>query len=131
MGVSRRSLAGWLVAAAAAACAPVRLSAQTAPGSERVTVDIELESCGKVLRRIARLFTAGFTRAEADQLARAIDAQATDVTGQWTYQVTSGEGTATLTVHALVDELSMVDLDFVTTPSLARRIRKALGDLEH
>ncbi|MGD9596967.1 MAG: hypothetical protein AB7G76_10355 [Steroidobacteraceae bacterium] len=130
MGVSRRLVSRWLVAAAAATCVPARLPAQSAPGSERVTVDIELESCGKVLRRVARLFSAGFTRKEADRLARTIDAQATDVTGQWTYQVTSDDGAATLTVRALVDELSMVDLDFVTTPALAGRIRKALGDVE-
>lgn len=110
--------------------APRLLRAQPAAGSDRVAVDVELEACGKALRRVARLFSAGFTRADADRLERDIDALPTDKAAQWTYQVTHDGQTATLTVHAVVDELSMVDLDFVTTPAIAARIRKALGDLE-
>ncbi len=111
--------------------APSPLRAEGPAGFERVTIDIELEACGKTLRRVARLFTAGFTRSDADRLAREIDALPTDKSAQWTYQVTYGGDTTALTVHALVDELSMVDLDFVTTPAIAARLRKALGDVEH
>lgn len=128
---ARRRLWPMLACAAVAlAFAPARLPAQAPAGAERVTVDIELEDCAKTLRRVARLFSAGFTRGEADRLAREIDALPTDKAGQWSYQVTYDGGTASLTVHALVDELSMVDLDFVTTPAVAGRIRKALGDIE-
>lgn len=112
------------------ACAPSALPAQGSAPTERVTADLELEDCAKALRRVARLFSAGFTRGEADRLAREIDALPTDQAGQWSYQVTWEGGTATLTVHALVDELSMVDLDFETSPLLAGRIRKALGDFD-
>ncbi len=79
---------------------------------------------------MARLFSAGLTRAEADRLAAEIDALPTDKAGQWTFQVSFEGGAASLTVHALVDELSMVDLDFVATPAIAGRIRKALADIE-
>lgn len=131
---SRRTLLSLLsllaCASAALASAPSRLSAQAPAASERVTVDIELEDCAKTLRRVARLFSAGFTRAEADRLARDIDALPTDKAGQWSYQVTYEGAAANLTVHALVDELSMVDLDFVTNSAVAGRIRKALGDIE-
>ena len=128
---SRRWLLPLLTCAfVALTLAPSRLSAQSPAGAERVTVDIELEDCAKTLRRVARLFSAGFTRAEADRLAREIDALATDKAGQWSYQVTYEGAAASLTVHALVDELSMVDLDFVTTPMVAGRIRKALADIE-
>ena len=121
-----------LVACAIAALAslPARLVAQVPAASERVTVDIELEDCARVLRRVARLFSAGLTRAEADRLAAEIDALPTDKAGQWTFQVSFEGGAASLTVHALVDELSMVDLDFVATPAIAGRIRKALADIE-
>lgn len=126
-------LLGLLVGALIIAIAvPPRARAQAAPAgaTERVTVDIELEDCAKTLRRVARLFSAGFGRSEADRLAREIEALPTDKAGQWTYQVEQAGAPATLTVRALVDELSMVDLDFVTTPAIAARIRKALGDIE-
>lgn len=128
---SRRfALLALAVPAALLLAAPSRLCAQVPAGAERVTVDVELEDCQKTLRRVARLFSAGFARGDADNLAREIDALPTDKARQWSYQVTYDGGTATLTVHALVDELSMVDLDFVTTPAIAGRIRKALGDIE-
>mgnify|MGYP003434697326 FL=1 len=80
---SRRWLLPLLTCAfVALTLAPSRLSAQSSAGAERVTVDIELEDCAKTLRRVARLFSAGFTRAEAGRLAREIDALATDKAGQ-------------------------------------------------
>jgi hypothetical protein len=127
----RRALLPLLVLAAVAfSMAPAQAPAQSAAATERVTVDVELEACAKTLRRVARLFSAGFTRSEADRLARDIDALPTDKAGQWTFQVAYDGGTTNLTVFALVDELSMVDLDFVTAPALAGRIRKALADIE-
>ncbi len=127
----RRALLPLLALAVVAyATAPVPARAQAPAAAERVTVDIELEACAKTLRRVARLFSAGFTRAEAERLAREIDALPTEKSGQWSFQVAYDGGAATLTVHALVDELSMVDLDFVTTPALAGRIRKALADID-
>lgn len=129
--MTRRMLLSLLTCAIVAlAMAPSRLSAQAPAGADRVTVDIELEACAKTLRRVARLFAAGFTRAEADRLARDIDGLPTDKAGQWSFQVMYEGAAVNLTVHALVDELSMVDLDFVTTPAVAGRIRKALADIE-
>ncbi|MGE0581477.1 MAG: hypothetical protein AB7P31_05020 [Steroidobacteraceae bacterium] len=127
----RRALLPLLACAfAALALAPSRATAQSSAAGERVTVDIELEHCAKTLRRVARLFSSGFTRGEADRLAREIEALPTDRAGQWTFQVSFEGGAASLTVHALVDELSMVDLDFVATPAIAGRIRKALADID-
>lgn len=123
-------VAAGMLAVLVAVGTPGPLRAQAVAGTDRVAADVELESCGKALRRVARLFPAGFTRADADRLAREIDALPTDEARQWTFQVTHEGSAATLTVRAVVDELSMVDLDFVTTPAIAARIRKALGDLE-
>jgi hypothetical protein len=111
-----------------AASATVR--AQAPADSARATFDLELESCSKALRRVARLFSSGFGRDEADRLAREIDALPSEQRGQWTFTVGFEGGTATLAVQALVDDLSMVDLDFITTPEIATRIRKAIGNLE-
>ncbi|HNR92208.1 MAG TPA: hypothetical protein PKO41_07270 [Dokdonella sp.] len=111
-----------------AASATVR--AQAPADSARATFDLELESCGKALRRVARLFSSGFGRDEADRLAREIDALPSEQRGQWTFTVGFEGGTATLAVQALVDDLSMVDLDFTTSPEIATRIRKAIGNLE-
>lgn len=133
MSHRRIALLGLLVGVLIIAIAlPPRARAQAAPAeaTERVTVDIELEDCAKTLRRVARLFGSGFGRADAERLAREIEALPTDKAGQWTYQVEQAGAPATLVVRALVDELSMVDLDFLTTPAIAARIRKALGEIE-
>ena len=126
---TRRTALLTLSCAALAAVVPA-VRAQSGAGSERATFDLELADCGKALRRVARLFASGFGRDEADKLAREIDALPSEQRGQWTYTVGFEGGTATLVVHALVDELSMVDLDFITTPEIATRIRKAIGNLE-
>jgi len=126
---TRRAALLTLSCAALVPAAPAA-RAQSGDGAERATFDLELARCGKALRRVARLFSSGFGRDEADRLAREIDALPSEQRGQWTYTVGFEGGTATLAIHALVDELSMVDLDFVTTPAIATRIRKALGNLE-
>lgn len=119
-----------LVATLAIAATPLRAQSPPPGATERVSADIRLENCAKVLRRVARVFDGGFGRGEADQLAREIDALPTDKAEQWTYEVQYAGTAATLTVSAMIDELSMVDLDFVTTPAIAARVRKALGDIE-
>lgn len=126
---TRRAALLTLSCAALAAAAPAARG-ESGSDSARATFDLELADCGKALRRVARLFGSGFGRDEADKLAREIDALPSEQRGQWTYTVGFEGGTATLLVQALVDELSMVDLDFITTPEIATRIRKAIGNLE-
>lgn len=127
---TRRTALLALSSAALVGAVPATARAQSADASARATFDLELGDCGKALRRVARLFSSGFGRDEADQLARAIDALPSEQRGNWTYTVGFEGGTATLVVQALVDDLSMVDLDFITTPGIATQIRKAIGNLE-
>lgn len=128
---TRRAALLTLGSAALVGAASVAVRAQAPAGSARATFDLELESCGKALRRVARLFSSGFGREEADRLARQIEALPSEQRGHWTFTVGFEGGSATLAVQALVDDLSRVDLDFVTTPEIATRIRKAIGNLEH
>jgi len=127
---TRRAALLTLGSAVVVGAASATVRAQAPADSARATFDLELESCGKALRRVARLFSSGFGRDEADRLAREIDALPSEQRGQWTFTVGFEGGTATLAVQALVDDLSMVDLDFTTSPEIATRIRKAIGNLE-
>lgn len=93
-----------------------------------VRANIELEGCEALLKKIARLFKSGFDRSEAEALFRAIDALPTEQAGSWRYEVVHDGVASTLAVRATIDELSMVDLDFETTPTVAPLIRRIVFD---
>ena len=92
----------------------------------RVTTSFDLRHVGAVLRQVSKLFDSGFQRPQADQLARDIDALKADQPKVWDYQVTWQGGSRPLKIRALIDDLGNVDLDFSTTPDLARQIRRGV-----
>jgi hypothetical protein len=97
-----------------------------APAPVRITTSFDVKHADAVLKRVARLFSAGFTRAQADQLAQAIYAMKAELPMSWDFQVTYQGQPHPLQVRALLDDLGMVDLDFATSPQLAPAVRAAV-----
>lgn len=89
----------------------------------RVTTSFEAEHVGLVLRRVAKLFSAGFGRPEADRIAAAIDKMRSDEGEAWEFSAVFEHRTVALQIRAAMDDMAMVDLDFSTDPVAAKRIR--------
>jgi hypothetical protein len=97
------------------------------PALVRVTSSFEIKYASAVLRQVARLFGAGFVRADADALAHNIDALKADQPQEWQYTVTYQKVSGyPLRVRARLDDLGMLDLDFSTTAALAPAVRNAV-----
>jgi hypothetical protein len=110
----------------------IALSLATAPSPAwsaepvRVTTSFDAKYTPAVLRQVARLFEAGFGRAEAERVARDIDALRADQPRAWQFTVQYRGQQQPLQVHALLDDLGMIDLDFATSPELAPMVRAAV-----
>jgi hypothetical protein len=102
------------------------LALAQAPTPVRITTSFDVKHADAVLKRVARLFSAGFTRPQADQLAQAIYAMKAEQPMSWEFQVTYQGQAHLLQVRALLDDLGMVDLDFATSPQLAPAVRAAV-----
>jgi len=89
----------------------------------RVTTSFEAEHVALVLRRVAKLFSAGFGRPEADRIAAAIDKMRSDEGEAWEFSAVFEHRTVALQIRAAMDDMAMVDLDFSTDPVAAKRIR--------
>jgi len=105
--------------------APIPAFSGDAP-TTRVTSSFEVGKTRAVLKKVEKLFSAGFTHKEAEQLAKDIDAMKSDQPRSWTYSVTFRGMPRTLEVHALLDGLGMLDLDFVSEPDSSLAIRRAV-----
>jgi hypothetical protein len=131
-------LALWLLLPAAfgqSAAAPEQSeSAIVAPGAGiapgpalvRVTSSFEVTHAAAVLRQVAKLFSAGFVRKDAEQVARMIDALAAEQSRTWEFSGMRKGVTYPLRVRARIDEFGMLDLDFFTVPALAASVRGAV-----
>jgi hypothetical protein len=97
-----------------------------AADSVRITTSFEAKYTEAVLRQVARVVDSGFTRGDADRLAREIDGMKADQPMTWQLQVAYQGGTHPLQLRALLDDLGMVDLDFTTTAALAPALRAAV-----
>jgi hypothetical protein len=117
----------WL-SAAIIGLPPSLASAQelAAPASGRVTTSFELKAAEAVLKKVSRIFTGGFERAQAEQLARDIAAMKSETPMSWDFRVLYKGVEHPLRVKALIDDLGMVDLDFTTSPDLAPLVRAAV-----
>lgn len=114
-----------IVAPSAQARAPEGGAAAT-PTLVRVTSSFEVNHAGAVLRQVARLFSAGFVRKDAEQVARIIDALAAEQSRTWEFSGVHKGVTYPLRVRARIDEFGMLDLDFFTAPALASAVRAAV-----
>lgn len=97
-----------------------------AADSVRITTSFEAKYTEAVLRQVTRVVTEGFSRADASEVARAIDGMKADQPMTWQFQVGYQGATHPLQMRALLDDLGMVDLDFATTPALAPALRAAV-----
>lgn len=94
--------------------------------SARITSSLELKQVAGLLRQVARPFSGGFSRAEADSLAREIDGLRPDQPRSWSYRVTYMDAVYDLQVRALLDDLGMVDVDFIADQAIAPAVRAAV-----
>jgi hypothetical protein len=92
----------------------------------RVTTSFEAEHVALVLRRVAKLFSAGFGRPEADRVAADIDKLRPDEGHAWEFSAVFKHRVVALQIHAAMDDMAMVDLDFSTDPAAADRLRKEI-----
>jgi hypothetical protein len=97
-----------------------------AADSVRITTSFEAKYTEAVLRQVSRVVAEGFSRADASEVARAIDGMKADQPMTWQFQVSFQGATHPLQMRALLDDLGMVDLDFATTPALAPALRAAV-----
>ena len=104
------------------------LHAVADPASGRISESVELEKVEPLLKKVSRLFEKGFGRAEADAVARGIDALAADAQQSWQFAVTFEGRPMQLSIRARVDDLSMVDLDFNIDPSAAPRLTRVIDE---
>jgi hypothetical protein len=92
----------------------------------RITTSFDVKYAPAVLRLVARLPTGGFGRGELERITHEIDALRADQPKVWQLTVEYQGQAQPLEIHALLDDLGMIDLDFATTPALAPALRKAV-----
>jgi hypothetical protein len=114
-----------LLSAAIVPVFPIIAAAQGA-ASTRVTTSFDVKHAGAVLKKVSKLFSAGFGREQTEQLTRAINEMKAEVPMSWEFQVIYQGSSYSLQVRALLDDLGMVDLDFATAPQLAPAVRAAV-----
>ena len=101
-------------------------AAAQGPALVRVTSSFEVNHAGAVLRQVARLFSAGFVRKDADQVARLIDGLAAEESHTWEFKAVRKGVSYPLRIRARIDEFGMLDLDFFTAPALVASVRSAV-----
>jgi hypothetical protein len=92
----------------------------------RVTTSFDVKYASAVLHQVTRLFTQGFGRAEADRVARDIDALKPDQPKVWQFVVQYQGKTEPLEIRGLMDDLGMIDLDFAASQAAAPAVRAAV-----
>jgi hypothetical protein len=92
----------------------------------RVTSSFEVIHAGAVLKQVAKLFSAGFVRKDAEQVAKLIDALSAEQSRSWQFGGVRKGVTYPLRIRARIDEFGMLDLDFFTAPELAAPVRAAV-----
>jgi hypothetical protein len=94
----------------------------------RVTTSFDVRYSSAVLHQVAHLFTGGFGRAEADRVSQEIDGLRADQSRAWQFKVQYQGKSETLGIHALMDDLGMIDLDFAASPDAAPKVRAAVDN---
>jgi len=92
----------------------------------RVTTSFDVKYASAVLHQVARLFAGGFDRGAADRVSREIDGLKADQPRVWQFTVQYQGKPQPLEIRALLDDLGMIDLDFATSPDLARAVRTSV-----
>lgn len=107
---------------AAVAVAP---TAESAP-MVRISASFDLKHAPALLRQVARLYSAGFVRKDAERVAAEIDALPAEESHVWDFSAISKGASYALRVRARLDEFGTVDLDIFTAPQMAAAVRGAV-----
>jgi hypothetical protein len=125
------ALAGLLWAPGALAADEPAPPAAEAPAAElpalvRVTSSFEVKHASAVLRQVAKLYSAGFVRRDAERVASEIDALPAEVSRVWDFSPMHKGSSYVLRVRARLDEFGNLDLDFFSAPEMAAAVRSAV-----
>ena len=117
---------------AAAPVAPaVPAPSAVAPPAEfaslvRISSSFEVKHASAVLRQVAKLYSAGFVRKDAERVAIEIDALPAEVSRVWDFSAVHKGASYVLRVRARLDEFGDLDLDFFSAPEMAGAVRSAV-----
>jgi hypothetical protein len=125
-----------VAAVAAVAALPLMLASPGAAAAEtdsavvpslvRVTSSFEAKHASAVLRQVAKLFSSGFIRKDAERLAKEIDSLPAEQSKLWDFSGVRKGATYRLQVRARLDEFGMLDLDFFAAPEMVASVRSAV-----
>jgi hypothetical protein len=79
-----------------------------------------------VLKQVAKLFSAGFVRKDAERVAAQIDGQAAEQSRVWEFTAVRKGKSYALRVRARPDEFGDLDLDFFSPPEISAAVRSAV-----
>jgi hypothetical protein len=96
------------------------------PALVRISSSFEVRHASAVLRQVAKLYSAGFVRRDAEQLATEIDALPAEVSRIWEFSALHKGASYVLRVRARLDEFGNLDLDFFSAPEMAAAVRSAV-----
>jgi hypothetical protein len=106
--------------------AAVAAPATELPALVRVSSSFEVKNAAAVLRQVAKLYSAGFVRRDAERVASEIDALPPEVSRIWDFSAIRHGASYALRVRARLDEFGNVDLDFFSPPEVAAAVRSAV-----
>ena len=109
--------------AAGPAAAP---PATQVPALVRVSSSFEVKHASAVLRQVAKLYSAGFVRRDAERVAAEINALPAEVSQVWDFSPVHKGARFALRVRARLDEFGNLDLDFFSAPEMAAAVRSAV-----
>jgi hypothetical protein len=96
------------------------------PALVRVSSSFEVKYASAVLRQVAKLYSAGFVRRDAERVASEIEALPAEVSRIWDFNAIRKGASYALRVRARLDEFGNVDLDFFSAPEMAAAVRSAV-----
>ena len=105
---------------------PAQVIPPAAPSLVRITSSFEVKHAGAVLKKVAKLFRAGFIRKDAEQLATDINQLPAEQSRRWGFTVLYKGTSYPLQIRARLDDFGMLDLDFFCAASAAGAVREAV-----
>ncbi|HEY2417236.1 MAG TPA: hypothetical protein VGH84_04910, partial [Steroidobacteraceae bacterium] len=90
-----------------------------AAGLVRITSSFEVQHAGAVLKKVAKVFRAGFVRKDAEAVAKDIEVLPAEQSRRWEFNVIYRGTGYPLQIRARLDEFGMLDLDFFCAASAA------------
>jgi hypothetical protein len=96
------------------------------PALVRITSSFEVKHAAAVLKKVAKVFRAGFVRKDAESVAKDIDTLPAEQSRRWEFTVNYKGTIYPLQIRARLDDFGMLDLDFFCAASAASAVREAV-----